>query len=710
MSVSVNRGTQVATHPITIAEVFASLAEDESRDGKQYRLYAHHLARACWHGFRIILRQTSPEAEGIFDFILELHNACNGQWGDIRGQGVEGEDLDAWLEFAGMFLSSAGNYFGTGGRKAIPNVSKEALRKMARISSAAATAKLEEVLDAMMAAQPAILGYPSSNSQSSYYPGQDAITEQEIDAITTLMRTKKIAPENTRLHKCRRGTSPDTKERGVFEVLQASSQKDMEPQRLETIETPGQGKADVLLRRGDHADAMAKICDELTEAGKYAPTREEKTALSQLVNSFRTGDYEEFRAAQRTWVKNKAHLVEHCMGFLFGYRDPYGARAEWQAAAGIVHPQETRKISLLVGKFPKLVQELPWATPENGGKGPFEPSELDVRDFAIIHVLASVSCTVWEGTNMTIDDTDGKRLGIKSMIFGNRLSLNGSPGRPCCYIHPSEAAAYVSSEAQRRSISTAIHELIGHGTGKLLTETAPGKFNFDRRNPPVSPVTGEPVRTWYGLGETWGGVFGKLASTVEECRATLMASYLFDNTEILGFFGYDQRSSLSADDLIYHSYMQIGVQGLRALRSFNAEDQTWGGDHAQAEFAIFRHLLQDGNGVMSIEHDPSANTIFVKVDRSKILSDGKPSLGRMLCKIHIWHSTADIEACRPFYEALSTVDGDYELWRQVVISNPEPGWKFVQPNTFLKDDGTVEVQEYEASNAGIIQSFAERGL
>ncbi|KAI2781585.1 hypothetical protein F4815DRAFT_466724 [Daldinia loculata] len=65
---------------------------------------------------------------------------------------------------------------------------------------------------------------------------------------------------------------------------------------------------------------------------------------------------------------------------------------------------------------------------------------------------------------------------------------------------------------------------------------------------------------------------------------------------------------------------------------------------------------------------------------------------------------------RPVYEALSAVDGEYESWRRIVASNPEPKWKFVQPNTFPRDDGTVELREYPASNEGIIQLFFERGL
>jgi dipeptidyl-peptidase-3 len=35
-----------------------------------------------------------------------------------------------------------------------------------------------------------------------------------------------------------------------------------------------------------------------------------------------------FHAAQKTWVQDKTPRVEHCMGLLFGYRDPYELRAE----------------------------------------------------------------------------------------------------------------------------------------------------------------------------------------------------------------------------------------------------------------------------------------------------------------------------------------------------------------------------------------------
>jgi dipeptidyl-peptidase III len=134
------------------------------------------------------------------------------------------------------------------------------------------------------------------------------------------------------------------------------------------------------------------------------------------------------------------------------------------------------------------------------------------------------------------------------MVYGNRMSLNSSQGRPCHYVHPSEIEAFTRAANVCRFIGTAIHELIGHGTGKLLAETSPGKFNFDHKNTPISPVTGKPIQTLYKPGETWVSVFGKLAPTVEECRAFLVASYLADNKDILALFGYDHKSTPTADD------------------------------------------------------------------------------------------------------------------------------------------------------------------
>jgi dipeptidyl-peptidase-3 len=97
-------------------------------------------------------------------------------------------------------------------------------------------------------------------------------------------------------------------------------------------------------------------------------------------------------------------------------------------------------------------------------------------------------------------------------------------------------------------VSTAVHELLGHGAGKLLAEDGNGAANFDLKNPPISPVTGEPVTTWYRSGQTWTTVFEGLATSIEECRASLVAAYLTDVPELMKLFGYTDTSEVTAEE------------------------------------------------------------------------------------------------------------------------------------------------------------------
>lgn len=67
--------------------------------------------RAAWQGTRILLRQTSPEAEGIFDLILTLNKEVKGNWRNLLGTlNFTEEDLDMLLEYFAMFLANIGNY------------------------------------------------------------------------------------------------------------------------------------------------------------------------------------------------------------------------------------------------------------------------------------------------------------------------------------------------------------------------------------------------------------------------------------------------------------------------------------------------------------------------------------------------------------------------------------------------------------------------
>lgn len=110
---------------------------------------------------------------------------------------------------------------------------------------------------------------------------------------------------------------------------------------------------------------------------------------------------------------------------------------------------------------------------------------------------------------------------------------------------------------------------------------------------------------------------------------------------------------------------------------------------------------------MIVEYDPSKEKLIVRVDRSRIVSHGKPALGKMLLRLHMYRCTADVRGCRQYYEYLSRVDGEYLEWRKIVPVKMQPKWVFVQANTFV-DGEEVMLKEYEPTREGVIQSWAER--
>src|SRR5437660_360058 len=102
---------------------------------RKLSLHADILDRAAFIGTRITLRQTSPESESIFDFIVELYKACNGDWKALQQKAdVSDDDLKYFLEYSAQFLGNCGNYKGFGDAKFLPRADESAFAALASTS------------------------------------------------------------------------------------------------------------------------------------------------------------------------------------------------------------------------------------------------------------------------------------------------------------------------------------------------------------------------------------------------------------------------------------------------------------------------------------------------------------------------------------------------------------------------------------------------
>lgn len=128
------------------------------------------------------------------------------------------------------------------------------------------------------------------------------------------------------------------------------------------------------------------------------------------------------------------------------------------------------------------------------------------------------------------------------------MSAEGNKAQACPFVDASEVETFQNHKYPAYYLWVVLHELLGHGTGRMMIEESNGTFNFDPTDPPVNPLAGSPITSWYKPGQTWTGQFGDLATTVDECRAELVGAYLMDDEELLGLFGFNSDSAITADD------------------------------------------------------------------------------------------------------------------------------------------------------------------
>ena len=289
-----------------------------------------------------------------------------------------------------------------------------------------------------------------------------------------------------------------------------------------------------------------------------------------------------------------------------------------------------------------------------------------------------------------------------------------APNEPVPFIASDDLDVYVQNRDEAFEVQVGIHELLGHGTGKLLQETKPGEYNFDINNPPIDPTTGKPCKTYYRPSQTWSSIFGQISSSYEECRAECVAMALCCDFNILKIFGFGDGTvdmGNKAGDVLYASYLSMARAGVVALEYWDPKSKKWGQAHMQARFSILRTFLDAGDGFTRLDHQrEDLSDLTIRLDRTKILSHGRPAVEKYLQKLHVYKSTANFEEGKRLYDDMTSVD---EFWgskvRKEVLRRKMPRKVFVQANT-VEEDGKVVLKEYPPTLEGMIQSFAERDI
>lgn len=149
--------------------------------------------------------------------------------------------------------------------------------------------------------------------------------------------------------------------------------------------------------------------------------------------------------------------------------------------------------------------------------------------------------------------------------------------------------------------------------------------------------------------------------------------------------------------------------GVAALEFWDPKSRKWGQAHMQARFSILRVFLNAGKEFCELEYTKDdLSDLTIRLERSKILSLGRPAVEKYLQQLHIYKATADVENGTKMYNDITHVDDFFaDKVRPVVLAKKQPRKVFVQANTVVEGD-KVALKEYEATAEGMIQSYADR--
>ncbi|KAG6818124.1 hypothetical protein H0H87_000029 [Tephrocybe sp. NHM501043] len=675
---------------LDIAKSFGQLSSQEKK-------YAHFLSLASWAGARIIQGQWTPQASDLYDLLILTFSTQNGTLADLNAlqqqAGLTAEEWDDLFQYTTLVLGNLVNFKTFGFTKVVPRVSVNKFEAVVQRSQNSQKAlelwsNLKEHIYALSPESNLFIGKRSLGHVSNYYLGQP-VSDEDVAAVQKAAENLGIDVLNTRVVK----NGPDD-----FTLLVASA--DSHPPATHIVDLKS-SKATLKVEYGDFSGPLKAVVDALHEAKKYAANANQLAMIEGYIKSFETGSIQDHKDASKHWVKDVGPVVESYIGFIETYVDPYGARAEWEGFTAIVNKQLSAKYETLVNNAPEYIKVLPW--------GPdFEVEVFRKPDFTALEILSFATGGIPAGINIPNYYDIRESLGFKNVSLANILAAK-APNEELTFIHPDDVELYNTWDGRAFELQVANHELLGHGSGKLFEERADGSKNFDPEKV-INPLTGKPISSWYKPGQTPGSVLGEVSSSMEECRAETVALFLVGHLDILKVFNYTDKQSI--DDIQYITFLLMARAGLRALEYYDPATQKHGQAHMQARLGITQHLIN--SGIARLEEvrnaDGKLENLYVRVDREKVLKEGKDAAGKLLISLQVFKSTADGAGARKFYneltKPLSGWEGDI---RDLVLRKKQPRKIFVQPNTQIVD-GEVVLKEYPLTTAGLIESFIEKKL
>ena len=228
-------------------------------------------------------------------------------------------------------------------------------------------------------------------------------------------------------------------------------------------------------------------------------------ALRALVRFYRTGEPADREAYDIAWVADRDSPVDTINGFVEVYMDARGVKGAWEGLVCYVNADKTASIRAIAAAAQWFEDRMPWA-PEYR-----RPAVTGVTANAIDVVLETGDSGPITpiGINLPNDQAIRERHGSKSVSLSNVSEAyeRATPSslRAEFSWSPEEAARASRWSALASELTTNMHEVIGHGSGRIEEQ-----------------LKGNPQ-----------AVLKEQYSALEEARADLVALYFLPDPKLV---------------------------------------------------------------------------------------------------------------------------------------------------------------------------------
>ncbi len=412
---------------------------------------------------------------------------------------------------------------------------------------------------------------------------------------------------------------------------------------------------DVYKVGGLYGPALERSVSWLEKAADVAGNPQQEEALRLLIQYYQTGDLATWDAYNIAWVRDVSPTVDYIQGFIEVYQDPLGYTGNYESIVQVRDLDASEKMKVLAENA-QYFEDNSTTMPEHKKE---EVTGISYNFINVVSESGDASPSTPVGVNLPNANWIRAQHGSKSVSLGNIVEAydkGGTKGFNKEFSHDSTEMALARKYGRQASkLHTALHEVIGHASGK------------------INEGIGSPKESLKNYG-----------STIEEARADLVALYFIMDPILLDLGVMDHMDVAKCQ---YDSYIKNGLMlQLRRIKPGDKIEQ----DHMRNRQTIAAWALEMGADEGLIEKvKRDGKTYFNITDYEKL----REIFGEQLREVQRITSEGDFEAAKKLVEKYG-VQVDREIHAEVLARSEQfksaPYGGFINPRLLpVEEEGEI---------------------